>query len=135
MKLFASMSLKAMFDNRNRMNQWLRCAILAAAVSTAAIGQLRGQDKRAPELHPLNSEPISIRIISQTPGTLYETIARLVGISVVWDPEAKAQSATARFSVDISKASLREALDMVATVTKTSWIPTSDTTIAVTRRQ
>jgi hypothetical protein len=50
--------------------------------------------------------------------------------------EAKQQSATARFTVELPKGTtLREALDKVAAVTKTSWTPISDTTIAVTRQQ
>lgn len=106
---------------------------LAAVISISATGHLQAQDKRIPELHPLNSDPISIRMISQTPATLYETIARLVGIQVLWDPDAKQQSAT--FSVNLSKVTLAEALDNVARATKTSWTPVSETAIAVTPTQ
>ena len=113
----------------------LSIALLVTAVS---IGHLPGQDKRVPELHPLTSDPLpALRMVSQTPGTLYETIARFTGINVVWDPaEEKQQSATARFTVELSKGTtLREALDKVASATKTSWTPISDTTISVKRQQ
>jgi general secretion pathway protein D len=109
-------------------------AVLAAAILAGQAGSLRAQDRRAPELRPVNSDPISFRMIGQTPATLYETIARLAGIQVLWAPEAKAQSETGRFTVEASKATLREALDKVASVTNTSWKPASGTTISVALR-
>ena len=109
-------------------------AVLAAAILGGPLESLRGQDRRVPELRPLNSDPINVRMIGQTPRTLYETIAKLTGINVLWDPEAKAQSETGKFTVELSKATLREALDKVASVTKTSWKPVSDTTVSVAFR-
>lgn len=109
-------------------------AVLAAAVLTSPVAPLRGQDKSLPELRPLNSDPINLRVTNQTPRTLYETVANTAGIDVLWDPEAGAQSETARLNVKLSNATLREALDMVAALTKTSWKPASATTIVVAFR-
>jgi hypothetical protein len=103
--------------------------VLIAANVTGLVGPLRAQDKS--ELHPSNSNPITIRMNNQTPRVLYETIAKLWGMNVTWDSEAEAQSRTGSFTVELSKATLREALDKVASVTKTSWTPVSETTILV----
>jgi hypothetical protein len=70
-------------------------------------------------------------MVGQTPDTLYETIAKYAGINVLWDPEAKAQAKAARFTLELSKATLREALDKLASMTKTSWKPISENTISV----
>jgi hypothetical protein len=110
-------------------------AILAAAVSAGTIGHLRGQDKRVPELHPKNSDPITLTIKNQPPSVIYTSIALIAGINVVFDPEAKQLLNTVHVSLRLSNATLREALDNVATVTKTFWIPISGTTIAVARQE
>ena len=122
-----------MESSRRRLCECLM-AVLAAAVLTGPVAPLRGQDKSLPELRPLNSDPINLRVTNQTPRTLYETVANIAGIDVVWDPEARAQSETARLNVKLSNATLREALDMVAALTKTSWKPASATAIFVALR-
>jgi hypothetical protein len=109
-------------------------ALLIAAILIGPLAFLRGQDKRTPELWPLNSNPITVRIIGQTPRTLYETVAKLADINILWDRETRAQSETGRFSVEVPKTTLREALDKVASVTKTSWKPISGTNIFVESR-
>jgi hypothetical protein len=108
-------------------------AVLVAAIFAGPLESLRGQDRRIPELRPLNSDPITVRMIGQTPRALYGTIARLAGINVLWDRETRMQSETGRFTVELSKA-LREALDHVASVTTTSWKPISGTTVFVESR-
>jgi hypothetical protein len=45
-------------------------ALLVAVILMVPLEALRGQDKRAPELRPLNSNPITVRMIGQTPHTL-----------------------------------------------------------------
>ena len=109
-------------------------ALLVAAILISPLEALHGQDKRAPELRPLNSNPITVRMIGQTPHTLYETVAKFADINVLWDRETRAQSKTGRFTVELSTATLGEALDKVASVTKTSWKPISGTTIFVESR-
>jgi general secretion pathway protein D len=108
--------------------------VLAAAILGGPLESLRGQDKRVPELRPSSSDPITLRMIGQTPRTLYETIGKLAGINVLWDPDAKAQSENGRFTLEISNATLSEALDKVADLTKTSWKPTSSSTVFVAFR-
>ena len=115
---------------RLRMGTCLTAVLIAAALA-GPVRPLRGQNSGVPELRPPNSGPINLRIINQTPGTLYDTIGKVAGIDVVWVPEAKAQSEKGRFTVEMSKATIREALDKVASVTKTSWKPVSATSISV----
>lgn len=106
-------------------------ALFVAAILAGPLS-LRGQDKGVPELRPLYPHPITLHLHGQPPCVIYETIAKLTGISVVWAPEAEAQSETGSFTVEFSKVPLREALDKVASVTKTSWKATSGTTVSVT---
>jgi hypothetical protein len=109
-------------------------ALLVAAILIGPLEALHGQDKPAPELRPLNSNPITVRMIGQTPNTLYETVAKLADINVLWDRETQAQSETGRFNLEVAKATLRDTLDKVASLTKTSWKPISGTTIFVESR-
>ena len=95
---------------------------------------LQGQESAVPELRPRYSQPIKVRLIRQTPRTLYETIAKLAGINVLWDAETRPQSEPATFTLELNDASLREVLDKAAATTHTSWKVLSANTIAVARR-
>lgn len=120
-----------MKSNRIHIFMCLMAALIAVAL-VGPVTPLRGQEPS--ELRPLNAAPITIRINDQTPRILYETLAKLAGVDVVWDPKTQPQSETATFTIALSKVSLREALDKVAATTNTSWKPASATTIFIARR-
>jgi general secretion pathway protein D len=85
-----------------------------------------------PELKPLNPEPIPVQKINGQPvKVLYETIGKVAGINVLWDPEFQAPPRNA-FNIDFGNATLEEALDYIAVITKTYWKPLSSNTIFVT---
>jgi general secretion pathway protein D len=50
---------------------------------------------------------------------IYETIARLAGINVIFDPDFQAR----RVTVELSQANLEQALDITALMTKTHGHP------------
>jgi general secretion pathway protein D len=83
-----------------------------------------------PELRPINQEPINLRM-NATPKLLFETVAKLAGLNILWDPEYSPQT-KGNSSVELSNATLEEALDYVAVLTKSYWKPLSPNTIFIT---
>src|SRR5215471_13634898 len=83
-----------------------------------------------PELRPINQDPINLRM-NATPKLLFETVAKLAGLNVLWDPEYQAQ-VKGNSSVELSNATLEEALDYIAVLTKSYWKPLSPNTIFIT---
>jgi general secretion pathway protein D len=85
-----------------------------------------------PELKPLNPEPIPVQKINGQPvKVLYETIGKVAGINVLWDPEFQAPPRNT-FNIDFGNSTLEEALDYIAVITKTYWKPLSSNTIFIT---
>jgi len=82
-----------------------------------------------PELKPLNTSLINIKMNNQSPRVLFETVGKLAGINVLFDPE---YTAAKNQSIEINNATLDEALDYVGVVTKSFWKPLSANTIFVT---
>jgi general secretion pathway protein D len=83
-----------------------------------------------PELRPLNQQPINVKMNTQPSKVLFETVGKLAGINVLFDPEFKE---TNKQSIELTGATLNEALDYLAIVTKTFWKPLSANTIFVTQ--
>jgi general secretion pathway protein D len=82
-----------------------------------------------PELRPLNQQPINVKM-SNTARVLFETVGKLAGINVLFDPEFKGES---KQSIELTGATLNEALDYLAIVTKAFWKPLSNNAIFVTQ--
>jgi general secretion pathway protein D len=102
----------------------------------------RVEDLQAPpELRPLSHSPINLKMTNQPVKILYETVGKLAGINVVFDPEfaggrgipAGAGGGTGNYSIDLTNISLEAALDYLAVQTKTFWKPLAANTIFVTR--
>jgi general secretion pathway protein D len=73
-----------------------------------------------PELRPLNPERINLKMNNQPPKVLFETVAKVAGVNVIWDPEYQPGR---NLSLDLSNVTLEEALDNVAILTKSFWKP------------
>jgi general secretion pathway protein D len=84
-----------------------------------------------PELKPLNPAPLNLRIAGQKTKTVYETIAKLAGINVVWDPDYQPPGKD-QINVDLENESLERALDIVDTETKSYYKALSPNTIFIT---
>ncbi len=84
-----------------------------------------------PELKPISHTPITLKMSNQPPRILFETIAKLAGINVIFDSEY--QPTGRNFFVDLTNATLEQALDFVAIQTKSFWKPLSVNTIFVTQ--
>lgn len=84
-----------------------------------------------PELRPLNNDPIDLRM-SNKPRVLFETISKVAGINVLFDPEYNSQQTIPMVQIDLSRTTLEESLDQIAVVTKSFWKPVSKNAIFVT---
>jgi general secretion pathway protein D len=83
-----------------------------------------------PELQPLDNKPIpTLKMNNQPPRVLFETVAKIAGINVIWDPEYQAGR---NQSLDLNNTTLEEALDYIAVLTKSFWRTLSPNTIFIT---
>jgi general secretion pathway protein D len=82
-----------------------------------------------PELKPVTNQISLLKMNNQPPRVLYETVGKLAGINVLFDPQYQA---TKNANLDLNNATLDEALDYIAMLTKTFWKPISANAIFVT---
>lgn len=80
-----------------------------------------------PELKPLSREPIHLKAGPADARVIFETIAKLAGLSVIFDPDFHGQ----RISVELPNITLEQALDAVALESKAFWKPLTSSVIFV----
>jgi general secretion pathway protein D len=86
-----------------------------------------------PELKPLTRQTINLRMSNQPPKVLYETVGKVAGINVIFDPEYRSDpNAQKSASLELNNATLEDALDYLALTTKSFWKPLSANAIFVT---
>jgi len=78
------------------------------------------------ELAPVSQTPIILKLTEDSK-TVYETIGRLAGINVLFDPDYTSR----RIRVDLNGVTLQEALEITALESKTFWRPVTPNTIFV----
>lgn len=86
-----------------------------------------------PELKPLNDEIRSLKMNNQPSRVLFESVAKLAGINVIFDPQGIDTIGGKNFNLDLNNVTLEEALDYVALETHTFWQPISHNAIFVTQ--
>jgi general secretion pathway protein D len=86
--------------------------------------------QRPPELKQLPHEPINLKSNNDA-RIVYETIAKLAGITVIFDPDIQSR----RISVDFTNITYEQALDVVALESKTFWKPVESNIIFVAPEQ
>ncbi|MCW5977825.1 MAG: hypothetical protein KIT09_07090 [Bryobacteraceae bacterium] len=101
-------------------------AELARARTEARIARLES----LPELKPISPRLNTLKMSGQPVRVLYETVGKLAGINVIFDAEFQAPPRT--YSVDLTNATLEEALRYLSMLTRTYWKPLSANTIFVT---
>ena len=79
-----------------------------------------------PELQPLSQDLINLRMTNDSK-VVFETIGRLAGINVLFDPDYVPN----RITVELNNVLLEEALDQTALLTKTFWKVLTRNTILV----
>jgi general secretion pathway protein D len=78
------------------------------------------------ELAPIAQTPITLKL-SEDAKTIYESIGKLAGINVLFDPDYTSR----RIRVDLNGVTLEEALQITALESKTFWRPVTPNTIFV----
>jgi len=78
------------------------------------------------DLAPISNQPITLRM-SEDSKVVYETIGKLAGINVLFDPDYTSR----RVRIDLNGVSLGEALEIVSMQSKTFWRPVTSNTIYV----
>src|ERR1035438_4885431 len=82
-----------------------------------------------PQLRAIDSNPIHLRMTGSAK-LLFETVAKVAGLNVIWDPEYP--PAAKGIPVEFDNSTLEEALDYLAVITKSYWKPLSANTIFIT---
>ncbi len=82
-----------------------------------------------PELKPVTNQISLLKMNNQPPKVLYETVGKLAGINVLFDPQMQPGK---NANLDLNNVTLQEALDYIALLTKTYWKPVSANAIFVT---
>jgi len=79
-----------------------------------------------PELKPISHEPINLKMTNDA-RVVFETIAKLAGLAVIFDPDFTSR----RISAELPNITLEQALDDVALQSKAFWKPLSSSVIFV----
>ena len=82
-----------------------------------------------PELKPITNQIPQLKMNNQPPKVLYETVGKLAGINVLFDPQMQPGRNS---NLDLSNVTLEQALDYIGLLTKTFWKPVSANAIFVT---
>jgi general secretion pathway protein D len=104
----------------------------AKAMGPTASAAPRPDDRRLEEatgpveLTAIPNIPISLKITGDTK-VIYETIGRLAGVNVLFDPDYTSR----QIKVDLNSVSLEEALEITAMESKTFWRPVTQNTIFI----
>jgi general secretion pathway protein D len=83
-----------------------------------------------PQLRAIDPSPIHLRM-NGSAKLLFETVAKVAGLNVLWDPEYQPQVKNS-IPVEFENSTLEEALDYLAVITKSYWKPLSSNTIFIT---
>lgn len=99
----------------------------SATSTTESVLTRRMEEATGPvELTPISNTPITLNL-TQDSKTVYESIGRLAGINVLFDPDYTSR----RIHVDLNGVTLHEALEITALESKTFWRPVTPNTIFV----
>ena len=79
-----------------------------------------------PELKPLSREPINLKMTNDAK-IIYETIGKLAGFSVIFDPDFTSR----RITADLPNVTLEQALDAVSLESKAFWKPVTGNIIFI----
>ena len=83
-----------------------------------------------PQLRSIDPNPIHLKMTGSAK-LLFETVAKVAGLNVLWDPEYQPQ-VKGSVPVEFENSTLEEALDYLAVITKSYWKPLSANTIFIT---
>ena len=79
-----------------------------------------------PEIKPLSRAPINLKMSNDTK-IVFDTIAKLAGLTVIYDPDFPAR----RITTELNNVTLEQALDLVSMQSKSFWKPVTENIIFV----
>jgi len=86
-----------------------------------------------PTLRPITNQINSLKMNNQPARVLYDSVGKLAGINVLFDPTGIDPTGSKNFNLDLNNVTLEEALNYVGLVTHTFWKPISRNAIFVTQ--
>src|SRR5437764_450773 len=111
----------------NQLIQQAKTPAPQAGPQAPSLLQRRLQEASGPvELGNIPNVPINLKITEDSK-VIYETIGKLAGINVLFDPDYRSQ----RIKVELNSVSLEEALQIVALESKTFWRAVTTNTIFI----
>jgi len=112
----------------NKVRDLLQKALNPQAAPTTESGLTRRMEQATGpvELAPISQTPITLNL-TQDAKTVYESIGKLAGINVLFDPDYTSK----KIKVDLNGVTLQEALEITALESKTFWRPVTPNTIFV----
>jgi general secretion pathway protein D len=139
----SSMIALQMIGQTNQMIQQREKGPAGAVILTPSEQARQDLEKRInllqgpPSLRPITNQISSLKMNNQTSRVLYESVGKLAGINVLFDPQGieglgGAGGGTRNFNLDLTNVTLEEALNYVSLVTHTFWKPVSRNAIFVT---
>jgi general secretion pathway protein D len=112
----------------NQMMQAAKTASPQSGVHEPGILEKRLQEAGGPvELGSLPSVPITLKFSTEDTKVIYETIGKLAGVNVLFDPDYTSR----RIKIELNSVSLEDALQVVAMESRTFWRPVTPNTIFV----
>ncbi len=98
----------------------------ASAAGATALRRRLESAQGPVELAPLANVPITLKVTEKT-NVIYETVGKLAGINVLFDPDYTAKQAR----IELNGVTLEDALEIISFETKTFWRPVTPNTIFV----
>jgi general secretion pathway protein D len=86
-----------------------------------------------PSLRPINDQIRSLKMNNQPVRVLYESVGKLAGINVLFDPQGIESVSGKNFNLELTNVGLDEALNYISLETHTFWKPISRNAIFVTQ--
>ncbi len=109
-----------------RKNQQIENGTAPPPTPTSELHKRMEQATGPVELAPISDTPITLKL-SEDSKTVYESIGKLAGINVLFDPDYTSR----RIRVDLNGVTLEQALEITALESKTFWRPVTPNTIFV----
>ncbi len=109
-----------------RKNQQIEDGTAPPPTPTSALHKRMEQATGPVELAPISDTPITLKL-SEDSKTIYESIGKLAGINVLFDPDYTSR----RIRVDLNGVTLEQALEITALESKTFWRPVTPNTIFI----
>jgi len=122
----AEQELRRTLDMIVAQRQAEAAAVAAQQLEAAPIIPFEQVPEGPPVLRPVSRAPIDLRV-TEDAKKIFETIGRLAGINVIFDPEFQPR----RITLELERATLEQALDISALMTKSFWKTVTPNTIMV----